>query len=141
LLRALIVAAIALALPACGWLRGPSAPAAPIPPELTGTVDYRERVPLPPDAQLRVRLEELAAAGKPPQFIAETTIPRLGRPPIRFRIALAPGVIDPRRAYILTARIERGEEVLFVNDPPFRVLTGGNPAYVEIVVSPAARGK
>jgi len=137
---AVALAILSASLASCGGSRG-AAPAAPIPAELTGTVEYRERIALPPEAQLRVRLEELAGSGKPPQFIAETTIPRIGRPPIPFRIALAPGVIDPRRTYTLTARIERGEQLLFINEPPFRVLTGGNPSRVEIVVSRAGSPK
>jgi uncharacterized lipoprotein YbaY len=139
--RALLLAALALSVSACGFTRGP-APAAPIPPELTGTVTYRERITLLPETQLRVRLEEVPPRGDaPPQFIAETTIPRIGQPPVRFRIALDPRVIDPKRAYTLTARIERGGELLLVNDPPVRVLTGGNPSHLEIVVSAAAGRK
>ena len=138
--RALLLAALALSISACGFTRGPG-PAAPIPPELTGTVTYRERIALLPETQLRVRLEELSPGDAPPQFIAETTIPRIGQPPVRFRIALDPRVIDPRRVYTLTARIERGGELLLVNDPPVRVLTGGSASQVEIVVSPAGGRK
>jgi putative lipoprotein len=140
MIRSLFLALLAVSLSGCGFARS-APPAAPIPPELTGTVTSRERIALAPDTQLRVRLEEIARAGAPPQFIAETTIPQVGPPPVRFRIALDPRVIDPRRTYTLTARLERGDQVLFVNDPPLRVLTGGNPAQVEIVVSPAAGRK
>jgi putative lipoprotein len=136
MIRILLLAALALSVPACGLMPS-TPPAAPVPPALTGTVTYRERIALAPDTQLRVRLEEIAGTDAPPQFIAETTIPRIGPPPVRFRIALDARVIDPRRTYTLTARIERGDRVLFVNDPPMRVLTGGNPSQVEIVVSPA----
>jgi putative lipoprotein len=140
MIRTLLLAALALSVSACGLMRS-APPAAPIPPALTGTVTYRERIALTPDTQLRVRLEEIARADSPPQFIAETTIPRIGPPPVRFRIALDPRVIDTRRTYTLTARIERGEAVLFVNDPPLRVLTDGNPSQVEIVVSPTGGRK
>jgi putative lipoprotein len=140
MIRTLLLAVLALSVTACGL--APSAPpAVPIPPALTGTVIYRERIALAPDTQLRVRLEEITGGDAPPQFIAETTIPRVGPPPVRFRIALDPRVIDPRRTYTLTARIERGDQVLFVNDPPARVLTGGNPSQVDIVVSPAGGRK
>jgi putative lipoprotein len=143
MIRTLFVAAVGLALAACGFTRdtAPAAPTAPIPSELTGTVSYRERMALLPDTQLRVRLEEISRDDVPPQFIAETTIPRISQPPIRFRIALDPRVIDPKLSYTLTARIERDEQVLFINDPPLRVLTGGNPSQVEIVVSPAGGRK
>jgi putative lipoprotein len=134
--RVLLLAALTASLSACGFTRS-ATPAAPIPSELTGTVSARERIALVPDTQLRVRLEEVSRGDAPAQFIAETTIPRIGQPPIRFRIALDPRVIDPRRSYTLTARIERDDQVLFINDPPLRVLTGGNPAQVDIVVSPA----
>jgi len=141
--RTLLLAVLGLSLAACGFMGGgtPAAPAAPIPSELTGTVSYGERTALPPDTQLRVRLEELGRSDAPPQFIAETTIPRIGPSPVRFRIALDSRVIDPQRGYTLTARIERGERLLFVNDPPLRVLTGGNPSRVEIVVGPAGGRK
>jgi len=134
---------LGLSLTACGFMgsAAPSAPAATIPSELGGTVSYGERITLASDTQLRVRLEELGRGDAPPQFIAETTIPRIGPSPVRFRIVLDPRVIDPRRSYTLTARIERGEQLLFVNDPPLRVLTGGNPSQVEIVVGPAGGRK
>jgi len=143
MIRTLLLAAVGLSLAACGFAGGaaPAAPAAPIPSELTGTVSYRERIALAPDTQLRVRLEEISPGDAPPQFIAETTIPRIAQPPVRFRIALDPRVIDPKRSYTLTARIERDEQLLFINDPPLRVLTGGNPSQVEIVVSPAGGRK
>ncbi|MGE5791431.1 MAG: YbaY family lipoprotein [Bacteroidota bacterium] len=140
MIRTLLLVALALSVSACGLARS-APPSAPIPPELAGTVTYRERIALAPDTQLRVRLEEIARADAPPQFIAETTIPRIGPPPVRFRIALDPRVIDLRRTYTLTARIERGDRLLFVNDPPLRVLTGGSPSQVEIVVSPASDRK
>jgi putative lipoprotein len=136
MIRNSLLAALALSATACGLIAG-TPPPAPIPPALTGTVTYPERTALAPDTQLRVRLEEIARSNAPPQFIAETTIPQIGPPPVRFRIALDPRVIDPRRSYTLTARIERGERILFINDPPLRVLTGGNPSQVEIVVIPA----
>jgi uncharacterized lipoprotein YbaY len=50
-------------------------------------------------------------------------------------------VIDPRRGYTLTARIEVGERLLLVNDPPMRVLTGGNPSRVDVLVTPAGGRK
>ncbi len=99
MIRTLLLAAVGLSLSACGFTRGatPATPVGPIPSELTGTVSSRERIALAPDTQLRVRLEEISGGEAPPQFIAETTIPRIGQPPVRFRIALDPGVIDAKR--------------------------------------------
>jgi putative lipoprotein len=141
MIRAFLPVVSALVLAGCGLFGRGAAPEAPLPAELTGTVGYRERIALPPDAQLRVRLEEVPRGDEPPQFIAETTIPRIGAPPVRFRMALDPRVIDPRRGYTLTARIEVGERLLLVNDPPMRVLTGGNPSRVDVLVTPAGGRK
>ncbi|HTO50759.1 MAG TPA: YbaY family lipoprotein [Burkholderiales bacterium] len=139
--RALVLATLILPLGACGWFARSAPPGAPIPSELAGTVSAREHIALAPDTQLRVRLEEVGRGDAPPQFIAETTIPRIGQPPVRFRIAIDPRVIDPKRSYTLTARIEREEQLLFISDPPVRVLTGGNPSWVEIMVRPAGGRK
>ena len=135
--RTLLLAVLAVSLSACGLTHG-GVQATPIPSELTGTVTVTERIALVPGTQLRVRLEETSRSDAPAQFIAETTIPDIGQPPIRFRIALDPRVIDPRRGYTLTARIERGDQLLFINDMPVRVLTGGHPSQVAIVVVAAA---
>ena len=136
MMRALVLATLVLSLAACGWFTRPAPPAVGIPSELAGTVSTRERIALAPDTQLRVRLEEVARGDARPQFIAETMIPQIGQPPVRFRIAINPRLIDPTRSYTLTARIERDEQILFISDPPVRVLTGGNPSWVEIVVRP-----
>jgi len=140
-MRTLVLATLVLSLAACGWFTRGATPAVPIPAELAGVVSAREHIVLAPDTQLRVRLEEIARGDAAPQFIAETTIPRIGQPPVRFRIAINPQVIDPRRSYTLTARIEREDQLLFISEPPVRVLTGGNPAWVEIVVKPAGGRK
>jgi putative lipoprotein len=138
--RTLLVLALALSVAACG-AAGSRQPAAPIPPEINGTVRYLQGSAIPLEAQLRVRLEEVSRADAPAQFIAETTVPRAGPVPIPFRISVDPRVIDPKRGYTLTARIERQERLLFINEAPVRVLTLGYPSRVEIVVVPATDRK
>ncbi len=105
--------------------------------ELGGTVTYHGRTVLLPDTQLRVTLSEAARADAPAQFIAETTVPGVTRVPVEFRIRFDPRAIDAKLVYTLTARVEREGRLLFVNDTEVRVLTGGAPSRVEIVVVPA----
>jgi uncharacterized lipoprotein YbaY len=45
--------------------------------------------------------------------------------------------VDPKLVYTLTARIERFNQLLFINDQQVRVLTGGASSRAEIVVVPA----
>ena len=135
--RTLIVTALALSVAACSPA-GTRLSAAPVPAEINGTVSYLQGSAIPFEAQLRVRLEEAPRGSAPAQFIAETMIPRAAPVPIPFRISVDPRVIDPKRGYTLTARIEREERLLFINEAPVRVLTLGHPSRVEIVVVPAA---
>jgi putative lipoprotein len=122
-------------LGACGFGRGGAGGA--FPPEVTGTVTYRERFALPPDAELRVTLYETKGAGATPTFVAEQTIPRPGQVPMRFRVAFPPSVIDARAGYVLVARIEIGGRIALVNEQPAPVLTHGNPPFADIIVTRA----
>lgn len=133
--RAALAAVGSLLLGACGFGRG--SPGGSFPPEVGGTVTYRERFALPPDAELRVTLYETKGAGAEPTFIAEQIVPRPGQVPLRFRVAFPPSVIDARAGYMLVARIEIGGRLAFVNERPVPVLTLGNPAMADIVVSRA----
>jgi len=126
--RRFLLLAGALAVAACAGRT------APFPTEVSGTVTYRERIALVPGTQLRVTLSETTRADAPAQFIAETTVPDVIGVPIPFRIAFDPRWVDPKLTYTLRARIEREGRVLFTNDAPVHVLTGGAPSRVEIVV-------
>jgi putative lipoprotein len=101
-------------------------------------VTYRERITLLPDTDLRVTLGEISRADAPAQFIAETTIPGVTRVPIAFRLRYDPEAIDPKLVYTLTARLERFNQLLFINDTQVRVLTGGASSRAAIVVVPAS---
>jgi putative lipoprotein len=126
--RAVVVLATAMLITSCST--GRSGP----PAEVSGTVTYRERIALVPGTQLRVTLSETTRADAPAQFIAETTVPDVMQVPIPFRITFPGAWIDPKLTYTLRARIEREGRLLFTNDAQVRVLTGGAPSHVEIVV-------
>lgn len=130
-LRALLVAA-ALAVAACAPKQSPPFL------EISGTVTTRERVTLLPDTRLRVTLNETTRAEAAPQFIAETTVPGVTQVPVAFTLRYDAAWIDPKLVYTLTARLERFEQLLFTNDTPVRVLTGGASSRAEIVVIPAS---
>ena len=134
--RVLLVAATALIATGCA-----SKQASPQFLEISGTVTVRERVTLLPDTRLRVTLNETTRADAPAQFIAETTVPDVTRVPVPFRLQYDPAWVDPKLVYTLTARIERFNQLLFINDQQVRVLTGGASSRAEIVVVPASGGR
>lgn len=84
---------------------------------------------------MRVTLYESTGPGTEPRFVAEQILYRAQRVPVRFRIPVDARVIDPKAGYTLVARIESGTKLLFVNQRPVPVLTFGNPATADIVVS------
>jgi uncharacterized lipoprotein YbaY len=134
--RAALLLAPGALLAGCGLGRS----AAQFPPQVSGTVTYREGAALPPGAGLRVTLYESRGGNAAPTFIAEQTIPRPGPIPVRFRVAYPPSVIDARAGYSLVARLEVDGNAVYANERPVPVLTLGNPAVVEILVTRVPAG-
>jgi putative lipoprotein len=107
--------------------------------EVTGTVVYRQRVALPPDAVVHVRLEDASRADAPATVIAQADVDRDGRQvPIPFRLPYDPARIDASHRYVLRATIRAGERLLFTSTTAHDVVTRGAPSHVEVVVTPAA---
>ncbi len=96
---------------------------------LSGTVAYRERIALPPNAMLKVSLLDASRADAPSGTVAETLIPTNGRQvPIPFTLAYDPARIDARARYVVRATIGDAAGVaLFTTDTAVPVVTNGAP--------------
>jgi putative lipoprotein len=104
----LIMAVLALALMiAPAWASGTS---------ITGTVTYRERIALPPDAWLRVTLVHLESGA--PVVGASASIPARGQVPIGFALNVRSDLAGRTDDLGLIAEISQGGRVLFRNDRP-----------------------
>ena len=104
-------------------------------PLVTGSVLYRERMALPPEATLTVRLVDVSRADAPAVLLGEQVITPTGQVPIPFEIAYDPAQIDERMSYAVQARIEAGGELMFITTQHFPVITRGNPSTdLEIVL-------
>ena len=117
----------------------PTAPAAPFreTASLRGTVVYRQRSALTPEAVVQVELREAPRAGEADAtVVARRIIERPGQVPIAFELAYDPGAIDPTRAYTVSARITDRGQLQFVTETPVPVLAAGAPASTEILVVP-----
>ncbi len=116
-------------------------PAATVPPPtddamvLPGTVTYRARIALPPDAVATVSLQDDAGG-----TIAETRVPAEGRQvPLPFALQFDRSRLVAGADYRLHARIrDGGGRVLFETSPPLPVFERGVAAQgpAEIVVVP-----
>ncbi len=89
---------------------------------LTGTVTYRERMALPPDAELYVSLYRRTSGGR--SLIAESRTPTEGKNiPLPFSIAI-PKADSSSMAYELSASILSGGATLFSTERPQMVHPG-----------------
>lgn len=102
---------------------------------VTGTIAYRERVALAPDAVIRVQLVDVSRADAPAVVLGEQVFTADGRqPPFAFEIAYDPSRIDARMSYAVQARIEEGGQLRFVTDQRYAVVTHGAPAHADLLL-------
>lgn len=116
--RLIAASVIALTVAACEE----KAPAAET---LTGTVGYRERMALPPEAEVEVKLVDVSLADAPSTMIAETRFKPEGQVPVPFELTYDPSKIIDNHTYALQARITDQGELMFTTTTQYRVLQGG----------------
>ena len=102
--------------------------------KIQGSVTYRERIALPPTAQLEIVLADVSLADAPYRKISDVKITPAGQVPIQFMIEYDPTKINPSFTYAVMARITEGGKLLFVNDISYQVITRGRPNTVEMVL-------
>ena len=98
-----------------------------------GTVNYRERIALPPGARLEVELRDTSLQDVASVLIAKQTIMDPGQVPIAFEIEYNSDDINDRNTYSIQARIIWADGRLgFINDTATDVITRGNPTRVDM---------
>ena len=125
---ALAALASALLLAACASTVGPSksTPETMQPVRVTGTITWRERIAVPPDAEIMVRLQDVSRMDAPAIVLAEQRF-KVGdrQPPYPFDLVVDAARIDPRMRYTVAARLERQGQLMFINDTSYPVITQG----------------
>jgi putative lipoprotein len=106
---------------------------------VTGTVTYLERIALPPNAMVIVRLVDVSRADAPGDALAEQRIDTGGKQvPFAFTLAYDPARIDPRGSYAVQARIEVDGQLWCITTDRYAAITQGNPTQVEVIVRRAS---
>jgi putative lipoprotein len=104
---------------------------------IMGNVAYRERVALPPDAVVRVELNDASRTDASSSLIAETTVPTAGRQvPISYTLSYDAAKIEQDRRYAVRAVILSEGRPIFESRHPVPVLTAGAGRQVNIIVQP-----
>jgi putative lipoprotein len=137
--RSALAAALCLGLSACGGGvdDGKEEAASSALATLSGTVVYRERMALPINAVITVRLQDVSLQDVPAVLLAEETLSAQGRSvPIPWSLDYDPNRIQERLSYAVRAEIRSPEgELLWTTDTVHPVLTRGAPSDdVEILV-------
>ena len=103
---------------------------------LTGNVTYRERISLPPDARVRVSLEDVSRADVRADLLAEVTISPDTNVPIPFVLEYDGNALEQGNRYAVRAQIRSAEgKLLWTSTDHIGVLTHGNPVSdVQIMV-------
>ena len=99
---------------------------------IEGTVFYRERMLLPPGAEVEIQLQDISRADAMATVLAAVLLHPQSGPPYHFAVEYDPATIDKRMRYALRATISEGDRLLFSSNEyidPFQ----GNP--VEILVT------
>ena len=133
-LRFLITAGLAGAVAGCASVMpAPSGGGGGDSGVLTGSVTYRERVALPPDAIVEVWIVDATPGMMIQAIVAQTTISTEGRQvPIRFELRYPRERVLPDHNYIVKAVIKSQREMLFASDDGLPVITHGHPSEVTL---------
>lgn len=119
------------ALPAQITNPTPAAPSSFV--DISGSVTYRLRMALPPDAVLTVRAQESSRAGAKARTLAEQTMELGGQQaPIAFQLTVDRDLLGKKSRLTMAARIERRGKLLFINDMAYPVKIDGGKGHVEM---------
>jgi putative lipoprotein len=101
---------------------------------VSGTVTYRERMALPPDAALQMQLQDESATGTPKLLAEEKIELAMQQVPVAFELNYDPARVEPKHKCSLSARIVSGGKVLFRGDKEIGALATGRPEHVDLIL-------
>jgi putative lipoprotein len=124
--------AVVLLAAMIGCARNPESPADGT---VTGTVAYRDRMVLPPDAVVQVHLSDVSRQDVAAPVLAKATIEAAGRQvPFPFELRYDPRTIEQTHSYAVRATIRSAARLLYTTDTHAPVITRGNPAHVNLLL-------
>lgn len=133
MIRSFLILSILAGLPACQAKDDSSPPRiSEEPVTLDGTVTYRQRIALPPDATLKITLADMKQVAEAAPIIAETEIDTAGRQvPISFALDYDPKRIAAGNNYAISARItDASGQTLWITQPAVELPAPGTPVNI-----------
>jgi putative lipoprotein len=105
--------------------------------KISGSISYVQKVALPPNATVELRLEDVSRPDAPPILVAEKKVATQGRQqPIPFQLEYDSTRIQPTHHYAVRASIVSDGAKIFATGSGYPVITGGNPVQIAVLVEP-----
>jgi uncharacterized lipoprotein YbaY/uncharacterized lipoprotein NlpE involved in copper resistance len=102
---------------------------------INGSAVYRQRIAMPPDAVLTVRVEDVSQADKPAAVLAKVHETFGARQvPIPFSLQIPKTHIDPSHRYAIRATISVNGELRFTTTRHYAVLTRDAPSHIDLLL-------
>ncbi len=101
---------------------------------ITGTINYRERIQLPPGATVVVSLQDISRADAPADEIATLALKSPGSPPVPFELSYPTSAVLEGRSYSVRAEIRADDRLLFTTDTVYPVLTRGHGSEADLML-------
>lgn len=106
---------------------------------LDGTIAYRQRVALPKDATVVVKLLDLSRGSGADAVVSAHSFRAGGQVPIRFQLPYDPSRVSSQHAYGVEARILVDGALWFISAQPVAVLTRGAPPDAQVLLQMATQ--
>ncbi|MBV0932571.1 META domain-containing protein [Marinobacterium weihaiense] len=127
------VLAATVLLSGCSTLSGPASH------EVSGQALYRERIMLPPQSHLEVKVQDVSRADAPAEVLATLARGDLAAPPYDFSFTIPAEQIEPGHRYSVRAAIYNQDQLLFTTDQHYPVLAGEDDTQLMLVMKRVAR--
>lgn len=95
---------------------------------------FRERLALAPGVRLEASLLDISRADAAAAIVGKTVLEDVGQPPYRLAVAYDPAAIVANHRYGVRVVLMKDTRLLFTTDQVYPVLTGGNPASVQVLL-------
>ena len=102
---------------------------------------FRERLALAPGVRLEASLIDISRADAAAAIVGKTVLEEVGMPPYRFSIAFDPAAIVTSHRYAVRVVLMKDARLIFTTDQVYPVLTGGNPASVQVLLKRVGGGQ
>ncbi|GAA0695020.1 YbaY family lipoprotein [Marinobacterium maritimum] len=124
--------AATMLLTGCSTLTGPEHH------EVSGQALYRERMVLPADSRLEVRLQDVSRADAPAVLLDMIVRDNIATPPYPFSFRVPADQLQPGHRYAVSARISTGDRLMFTTDSHYGVLAGEEDTNLMLVMKRVA---